>query len=317
MKNKLDILVVGFGMMGCRHVQALLQNKEKFKVHVLEPSAENVETNTARIGAKPEDCNWYSNLGEVPPVDLAIVATSSAPRFNIVKTLIESGCKFFLLEKIVFQSIDQFREIMELMAVKNVKAYCNFVNRYFGAYNDIKKELSAAEPCDVLVYGNAFGMGCNAIHYIDIFQYLTSNNDLNIDSSSVSKFDIENRRGSQYNEFTGTLKLNNNKGDKISIIADPNFLGGVSINIKQGNKEYLLSEQSQKYYSIGEGSNEKKDFTIIPTSRLSDKITLEILEENCRLTNLEETFQSHQRLFEVFNKCLFGEHQNNTLCPIT
>lgn len=317
MKNKLDVLVVGFGMMGCRHVQALLQNKEKFKVHVLEPSAENVETNTARIGARPEDCNWYSNLGEIPPVDLAIVATSSAPRFNIVKTLIESGCKFFLLEKIVFQSVDQFREIMELMAVKNVKPYCNFVNRYFGAYNDIKNELSAVEPCEVLVYGNAFGMGCNAIHYIDIFQYLTSNNDLKLDSSSVSKFDIENRRGSQYNEFTGSLKLNNNKGDKISIIADPDFLGGVSINIKQGNKEYLLSEQSQKYYSIGKGSNEKKDFTIIPTSRLSDKIILEILEGNCRLTNLEETFQSHRLLFEVFNKCLFGEHQNNTLCPIT
>ena len=42
MKNKLDVLVVGFGMMGCRHVQALLQNEEKFKVHVLELSAENL-----------------------------------------------------------------------------------------------------------------------------------------------------------------------------------------------------------------------------------------------------------------------------------
>jgi len=317
MKNKLDVLVVGFGMMGCRHVQALLQNKEKFKVHVLEPSAENVETNTARIGAKTEDCCWYSKLNEVPTVDLAIVATSSAPRFNIVKALIESGCKFFLLEKIVFQSEDQFREVMELMAVNNVKAYCNFVNRYFGAYNDIKKELSTTAPVEVLVYGNAFGMGCNAIHYIDIFQYLTANNNLRIDSASVSKFDIENRRGSQYNEFTGTLKLINSKGDKISIIADPDFLGGVSINVRQGKKEYLLSEQSQKYYTIGEGSNEKKDFTIIPTSRLSDKIVLEILEGNCRLTTLEETRQSHLLLFEVFNNCLFGEHHKTTLCPIT
>jgi predicted dehydrogenase len=317
MENKLNILVVGFGMMGCRHVQALLQNKEKFKVHVLEPSAENVETNAARIGAKPEDCSWYNSLGEVPPVELAIVATSSAPRFNIVKTLIESGCKFFLLEKIVFQSVDQFKEIMELMNANGVKAYCNFVNRYFEAYNEIKQELNADTHLEMLVYGNAFGLGCNAIHYIDIFQYLTANNNLIIDSSSVSKIEIENRRGTQYREFTGTLKMKNDKGDKVTIIADPEFLGGVTINIRQGNKEYLLSEQSQKYYSIGVGSNDKKDFTITPTSRLSDKITLEILEGNCRLTRLEETFQSHQLLFEVFNNCLFGEHLNVTLCSIT
>lgn len=312
----MNVLVVGFGMMGCRHVQALLQNKEKFKVHVLEPSAENVETNTARIGAKREDCSWYTTLSDVPLVDIAIVATSSAPRFNIVKALIESGCKFFLLEKIVFQSTDQFNEIMELMTANGVKAYCNFVNRYFEAYNEIKQELNADTHLEILVYGNAFGLGCNAIHYIDIFQYLTANNNLSIDSSAVSKIDIENRRGNQYNEFTGTLKLNNSMG-RLTIIADPEFLGGVSTNIRQGNREYLLSEQSQKYYSIGVGSNAKKDFTITPTSRLSDKITLEILEGNCRLTTLEETFHSHGLLFEVFNNCLFGEHHNNTLCPIT
>jgi hypothetical protein len=317
MKNKLDVLVVGFGMMGCRHVQALLQNKEKFRVHVLEPSAENVETNITRIGAKLDDCCWYSSLGDVPQIDLAIVATASAPRYNIVKTLIETGCKFFLLEKIVFQSTAQFEEIMELMAARGAKAYCNFVNRYFGAYNEIKLELSASNPIEVLVYGNAFGLGCNAIHYIDIFQYLTANNNLNIDSSSVFKFEIENRRGIQYNEFIGTLKLSNDKGDRINIIADPDFLGGVSINIRHGKKEYLLSEQSQKHFSIGEGSNDKKDFIITPTSRLTDKITLEILEGNCRLTTLKETVHSHELLFKVFNNCLFGEHINTMLCPIT
>jgi len=317
MEKKLDVLVVGFGMMGCRHVEALLQNKEKFQVHVLEPSSENIETNTIRIDAKKEDCNWYTSLNEIPSVDFAIIATSSAPRFNIVKSLIDKGCKYFLLEKIVFQSKDQFKEIISLVNQKGVKAYCNFVNRFFVAYNEIKKELSSDTPLNMLVYGNAFGLGCNAIHYIDIFQYLTENNNLSMDSSAVSKIEFENRRGTQYHEFTGTIKLNTHTGSKLSIIADPEFLGGVSIHLKQGNREYLLSEQSQQYFSIGENFNEKKDFTITPTSRLSDKIALEILEGNCRLTTLEETFHSHELLFKVFNNYLFGEHLDSTICPIT
>lgn len=317
MEKKLDVLVVGFGMMGCRHVQALLQDKTKFRVHVLEPSEENIQTNIARIGAGIADCNWYADMSDIPAIDLAIVATSSAPRFNIVKALIEKGCKFFLLEKIVFQSIDQFSEILELMKANGVKAYCNFVNRYFGAYNDIKSKLNSDLPIEMRVYGNAFGLGCNAIHYIDIFQYLTGCNDNSLKSSLVSILEIDNRRGNQYKEFTGTIKLTNNNNNTLSVIADQEFMGGVTISIRQGNLEYLLSEQSQKIFTIGENENSKSDFVITPTSKLSNQIAQEILEGNCRLTTLEDTFQSHSLLFKVFNTCLFSEHNSSILCPIT
>lgn len=317
LNKQIEVLVVGFGMMGCRHVQALLNHKEKFSVHLFEPSLETIFINCEKIGASASDFKYYQHLSDIPNIDLAIVATSSAPRFEIVKTLLHSGCKLFLLEKIVFQSGVQFLEIIELMEKSDAKAYCNFVNRYFDAYNEIKQELSKDSCFEMLVYGNAFGLGCNAIHYIDIFQYLTCDNNLKIESSSVSRYCNENKRGDQYLEFIGTLKLYNFKGDKITIIADPEFFGGVSITIRQENRQYLLSEQSQSFFKIGKDLNLKKNFTITPTSKLSDKIVLEIFNGNCRLTLLEETFNSHELLFEVFNNCLLGKHRNSMICPIT
>ena len=317
MNKKLNILVVGFGMMGCRHVQALLEEKGKFQVHVLEPSQKNIQINTTRIGACIEDCLWYTNLSDIPKIDLAIVATSSSPRFNIVKTLIDSGCKYFLLEKIVFQSINQFAEILALVKSTGVNIYCNFVNRYFAAYSDIKNLLKPCLPIEIRVYGNSFGLGCNAIHYIDIFQYITSCNYLSLGTYLVSNLENENKRGIQYREFAGTINFSTSKGDSLSIIADPDFMGGITINIRQGNLEFLLSEQSQKLYSIGMNFSNLSDFIITPTSKLSNKIALEILEGNCKLTKLEDTICAHELLFKVFNICLFGEHNDSRLCPIT
>ena len=126
---KKQILVVGFGVMGCRHVQAFLLEKDKFELHVVEPSEGNIKANIERIGAVKEDCHWYSGIDQVPNVDLAVVATSSAPRFNIVKALLEKGVKLFLLEKIIFQSKHQYDEILGLMKDYGAQAWSNFVNR--------------------------------------------------------------------------------------------------------------------------------------------------------------------------------------------
>src|SRR5688572_21048070 len=113
---KKNVLIVGFGGMGCRHAQALLQEKDKFCIHVIETNPTNIENNIARIGAKRDDCKWYSSLEELPQIDLAIIATSAGPRFNIVKSLLKKGIRYFLLEKIVFQSVSQFDEILSLAA---------------------------------------------------------------------------------------------------------------------------------------------------------------------------------------------------------
>ncbi|TCP22920.1 putative dehydrogenase [Tenacibaculum skagerrakense] len=317
--QKKKVLVVGFGMMGCRHVQAFLQDKTKYEVHVLELSQENIQTNLVRIGAKLEDCIWYDNLKNVPLLDVAVVATSSAPRFNILKELINKGYRKFLIEKIVFQSGDQFKEILDLVESTNSEVYCNFVNRYFEAYNRIKKDLSQINEgkISMTVHGGEFGLGCNAIHYIDIFQYISDSNKISNISAIVDVLEEPNRRGSIYKEFTGTMQFTNEALDNILLVAEPKYVGGVTINIQKGENTYLLNENSQEFVSVIKGKVRRENFQIIPTSMLSNVIIEDIFNNNCQLTKLKDTEKSHLELFKIFNEKLFAKNSSDTICPIT
>ena len=49
-------------------------------------------------------------------IDLAISSTCAEPRYDIIKNLIEYGVKLFLIEKIAFQSLAQFDNIIKQFA---------------------------------------------------------------------------------------------------------------------------------------------------------------------------------------------------------
>lgn len=315
-----NVLVVGFGMMGCRHVQALLQRKGEMNVFVLEPSASVIEENLVRIRAVKEDCTWIADISEIQHgIDVAIVATSSAPRYGIVSALIEKGIKLFLLEKIVFQSEEQFDAILKMVEENDVKLYCNFVNRYFKPYNDIKSHIALSGGADIhmTVMGGPFGLGCNAIHYVDIYQFITGDNEINVKTADVSVMDIQNRRGNQYKEFKGKILAGDSDQKSFFIISDENFQGGVVITITAGGKTFILSEQTQLIYETDGQTASQSDFEIIPTSRLSAQIVEEIIFGECKLTTLADTRSAHFSLFNIFNQALTSNHSSSMICPIT
>jgi predicted dehydrogenase len=314
---KRKILVVGFGKMGCRHVQAFLQNKEMYELHVLELSERNIKDNLKSINASYDECKWYKNLNDIPVLDFAIIATSSEPRFDILKALIKIGFKKFLLEKIVFQSEEQFKIAIKLIKSVDGIAYCNFVSRYFSAYNRIKKSLEANnDEINITVHGGEFGLGCNAIHYLDMFQYLTNDNNVSLKIAKIDVSKTENRRG-DYSEFTGCISFINTKSDTISIISEPIKNQGVTINIRSGGESFILNESTEMCFSNTNNIWSFDKFNIIPTSKLSNVIIEDIFNNNCQLTTLEETYKAHLELFKLYNYVLFNKSTAATLCPIT
>ncbi|MGB8194450.1 MAG: Gfo/Idh/MocA family oxidoreductase [Chitinophagaceae bacterium] len=314
-----SILVIGFGAMGCRHVQSLLSHAGEYEIYVVEPSDDNIRTNTERIGATPDAFKRLRSLDELQEkIDVAIVATSSGPRFQIMKQLLEKGIKLFLLEKIVFQSASQFKQIIELMNKSGAKAYCNFVNRYFPAYNEVKEAIAASTSnCTMLVHGGEFGLGCNAIHYIDIFQYINGGRELQMNDAQLLLTDTANRRGSEYKEFTGAIGITDSNGNRLTIIAEKNFSGGITINIQCGDNQYVLSEQTQQLFAVSNDGVRVGEFAIIPTSRLTHTIVQDILSGKCRLTQVQETADAHALLFNSFNHLIYNSSDEKNLCPIT
>lgn len=312
------IIVVGFGNMGCRHVQSLLNADEKYQITVVEPSIDNIQNNCDRIGCKVEDLIWLNDLNNLSDsYDLAVVATSSAPRFTIVKCLLELGVKLFLLEKVVFQSNQQFKEIIELVEANGAKAYCNFVNRYSAIYNDIKAVQKAQNSSiKMFVFGGLWGMGCNSIHYIDVIEYILDSR-LMLKDAVVEVVEQPNKRGDSYKEFSGVISFEDNKGNALTVVSDADFKGGVVITVVMPDSTYILCEETWQVINTQNHSISRKGFSVPPSSQITKQIVIEIFENTCRLTQLQETQLSHAQLFKAFNTKLLNHHSDDLICPIT
>jgi len=100
----MNILVIGFGNMGCRHAQAFLQDNS-YKVSVIEPNGTVFNSNLPRIGGTNENIS-RTTFAECQKnfFDFAVIATSAEMRLTLFKEVLNIGIKNILLEKVVFQS---------------------------------------------------------------------------------------------------------------------------------------------------------------------------------------------------------------------
>lgn len=310
----MNILTVGFGNMGCRHTQSMLNSFPVASFWVLEPSEEIFETNCGRIGTMPERLHRFTSLNELTEnIDFAVVATSAFPRFEIVKSLLEKGVKKLLVEKVVFQSETQFKEIEALAQQQGAHIYCNFVNRYFPNYQSIKSRMTDS-PVTMIVLGGDFGLGCNALHYIDLFEYLTGNSSRLVSSHMVEN-EKGNHRGNIYREVLGQLMWETARGDRLVVLADEQRQGGNEIVIEQDGKTDLLNEETLKHYHYSPGQVNSSEFSLLYTSSLTGIILKDILEGKCILPLVEEARSCHVQFFHAINP-IFGLLEND-LCPIT
>lgn len=319
-----NILIVGFGGMGCRHAQSLINNPETntWKIFVVDTNEVNFQIGLQKIGTDQTHLNYVTNIADLPEdINLAIISTSAAPRFVIMNQLLDKGIKYFLLEKIVFQSQAQFDHIIQRMKQLDAVAYCNFVNRYFDNYNQIRKQIQSNPgiPVEMTVTGGEFGLGCNAIHYIDLFEYLTSSSgNVTIQQNILEELESGNKRGNEYHEFWGSIAALNDKKQHLRITSFKAFVTGIVINIRLGNNIlYQLNENMGTALEYNENRIRNHVFNLLPTSKLTAIICQDIFNGTCRLSTVQETRQTHVQLFGIFNQAMKLENTSETICPIT
>ena len=72
----------------------------------------------------------------------------------------------FSLEKVVFQSIEEFTILEENLKDKNTLVYVNHPRRMYSYYQDLKNELKQTKQTvsHIHVLGNEWGLACNGLH---------------------------------------------------------------------------------------------------------------------------------------------------------
>lgn len=132
-------------------------------------------------------------------IDVAIIATNSDTRLAVLQELVRTKrVSALILEKVVFPTLAEFDAAITL----GIPAWVNCFRRAVPLYQSLRKRL-AGRSWSLVVEGGEWGLGCNAVHYVDLCAFLAASETFASDGRLDSEILASKRKG--FVEFTGRI----------------------------------------------------------------------------------------------------------------
>jgi predicted dehydrogenase len=321
-----NCLIVGAGQLGSRHLQGLVKYSGQLEIYVLDPSIDSLKIAQERekeITHKHKII--YTQSWEILPdfFDIVIVATNANIRESVINKLLENHkVRFLILEKVLFQELDAYQRVQDLFVRRNVITYVNHPRRIFESYINIKANLNSNNQSIYSVVGGKWGLGCNALHFLDLFVFLSGKKLQDINVSLIEDELLESSRKG-FVEFTGTLTGHLTDGSFFSITSLKGESSAISVTIFNNEQRFIIQEGgTPQIYEL-----EKKNlfsckndvFKVQYQSELTSNITVGLLNNDfCSLPRYDEVRHTHElfltTMLEKYNK-ITGLQA--TILPIT
>ncbi len=316
----INIALIGSGELGSRHLQSLV-GISNANITVVEPSSTSVEITRQRILDlnlnELADVSFVDDIKKLPSqVDFAVIATGSAPRLVILKSLLKhASVKYLLLEKVLFQSIEDYAEAKKIIDSNNVKVWVNCPRRMFEFYASLKLKLNKASPMVMKVNGGDWGLACNAIHFIDVFSFLTDSKVITVTTDELEQKIYPSKREG-YIEIFGRLNVTFHNGHKLILNCSHDEIP-MKINITCIDGEYKIDEAKGNILFNGEQSS--IDVLIKYQSELTRLVAEEALAfGQSKLTDFDEACEQHipliKSLLSFYNR---SRNLETSILPIT
>lgn len=321
-----SILIIGAGQLGSRHLQGLAKYLGKLEIYVLDPSENSLEVAKAREKEISHNHKiFYTQNWEILPsfFHLVIVATNANIRESVINQLLEHHkVHFLILEKVLFQELGSYQRVHELLLKNNVITYVNHPRRMFESYLNLKQTLDPTNQAVFSVFGGNWGLGCNALHFLDLFVYLSGHNLKELDVSCIDGELMESSRKGHI-EFSGVLSGTLVNGSFFSIGSLKGESSSTTVTIFNNEQRFVIQEGGfPKIYSMLKNKSficENLNFNIEYQSDMTTSIVKGLLENNfCELPTFEEARHTH----EIFITAMLDKYNtitglNTKSLPIT
>ena len=280
------ICIIGVGNIGMRYVQGI---RKKF------PGAELcLVDNDVRLRELQKlemaNVNLFNALQKIhEPVDIFVVSTSCEPRLSIYKHCLARNPRYIILEKYLFKSREEFEECLSLTRVPT------FVNQWMYGSKAFES-IFEGEARSVELTGSGWGLACNAVHWIDVFQ-----RHMNITQARVgigtTITEVRPSKRAGYEEVLGEWIFEDLDSDKTFKLIDRSYDSPVDgLRIRVDEAEYFFD-----YTAI------KRDGEILSrfpyfSDQIGD-IVGEICEKGtCSLPLLERSIRQHLLIEDILEK---------------
>ena len=324
----LNIVIIGAGQIGSRHLQAISKINRRVSVQVVDPSVENLLIARQRFQdcQTPEttvDVSYLHSINQLSgSIDFAIIATNANVRRSVIEKLIaKCSVRYLLLEKFLFQKIEDIEYVNCLLNESNIKSWINCPLRMVPYYRKLQLKFQNSKIYNFSVSGSLIGIGCNAIHYVDMLAYLTGRSDFTFTSTLFDKKIIESKRKG-FIEFTGTLIGETSAGNRFTLFSYPEGEAPITISIFSDSVRCIICEKDSRCWisEQKEGWSWQEEKFMIPyQSQITHKVILDVLDTGtCDLPTYHESGKLHSELLKTFCSYLklysFG---NGDICQIT
>ncbi len=322
----MNIIIIGGGQLGSRHLQALQKLTQPSTIYVIDPSERSLEICQERFNQIEPQANHKLHLVKsinelkIQEVDFAIIATSSDIRLQVTKALIQSvKIKNLLLEKILFQSISEYSEILEIVSQNKIRTHVNCCMRMQELYSSLKSECGN-EPFHYSVKGSNFGLISNIIHYIDHASFLSSSSIKSIDTSKLLPNLKPSKRKGFY-ELFGTIQIEFVNGSTLVVECSETEGFAFEIVIANTKKRYIIKEAEDLYFEGPSGTEApltEKKLNLLYQSSLTNLYIEQILKTGTsQLPTLEESTALHLPLVKSIQNLTKGFSSDSNLFPFT
>lgn len=322
-KKMKQILIIGAGQIGSRHLQGVLKSNLELEVSVVDPNPLSLIIAKSRADEikHNKSINFLESIEFVSKkIDIAIVATNANVREKIVAELLQSiTVEFLILEKVLFQDLAAYEKIGKLIQNKNVKTWVNHPRRVFEHYQEIKKHIDENNLIlkSFLVTGNNWGLGCNGLHLLDICSYLSNNSRIEtINTNQLDKYILPSKR-EEFIEFTGRISVYFENNLNAEINSNNAESGSITIFIATEKDRWLIHE-SNKITVIHLDDKQETPLKIaefnpqfqsnLSTFLVQDLITL----KSCKLPTYKEACKIHKPFIKAllnFQNEIEANHQ--------
>lgn len=323
-----NIAIIGAGQLGSRHLQGALIVKDfVFDIYVIDPSNSSLEVSEKRASEISHNHNiiFEKKISILPKfLDLVIVATNSKVRLLVIEQLLKKvSVNYLILEKVLFPELKQYDLAEEILINNKVKCWVNHPRRMNDNYKTIKKYFVPNKSYFFQLVGGSWGMGCNGLHFIDLFEYLSSSSLTKINSNFLNKKVLKSKRDG-YIEFTGTLSGTLDNKHFFSITStNGNELITPSISIMSDTIRLFIQESvSPKIYIYSKENSfkvESVDFNMKYQSQITGLLIKQLIDTGtCDLPLFKNASQTHKK----FIKSLLDSWNSNggtdfSVLPIT
>ena len=290
----INVLLIGLGGLGLRHAQSLIAD-EKVNLFIYEKSEEVLRKNLKQI----EDQSRVKILNNINQSNknyfCVIVATPSLPRLEVLKEIREFDIQFFILEKFLFPSLAEFDEFEEIYSDRLNKIYINCPRRYYDFY----KELSGkGELLGMTVTGSSWSMATNAIHFLDLFSFLTD--DAINQGQIIHHLRKTKSKRDGYDELIGEIIFHNKKRRSLLLSCKESKIEDFNIHLNFEGLEIQIDEIKKSAHIRKGGKDELKKIQIPFQSQLTASYINDLKKlGSCELVNYSTSSNLHRIFLET------------------